>query len=139
MTIKKTIGKIHLWLGLGSGLLVVFLGITGCILAFQKEIELITNPYQFVEARSQAFLPPSELKTIAVNKLPGKTLHSLTYGKKDKAAVLAFYQLDPAYYYLMYVNPYSGEILKLKNMDDDFFRIVINGHFYLWLPPTIGQ
>ncbi len=24
-------------------------------------------------------------------------------------------------------------------MADDFFRIVINGHYYLWLPPHIGQ
>src|SRR5688572_29837888 len=102
MTIKKITGKIHLWLGLGSGLLVVFLGITGCILAFQKEIELLTNPYQFVEERSQAFLPPSELKKIAIRELPGKALHSLTYGKKDKAAVLTFYHDDPAYYYLVY-------------------------------------
>ncbi len=59
--------------------------------------------------------------------------------KKDKAAVLAFYHEDPAYYYLIYVNPYSGEVLKVKNMDNDFFRIVVNGHFYLWLPPAIGQ
>jgi len=24
-------------------------------------------------------------------------------------------------------------------MDRDFFRVVVNGHFYLWLPPAIGQ
>jgi uncharacterized iron-regulated membrane protein len=24
-------------------------------------------------------------------------------------------------------------------MDEDFFRIMINGHYYLWLPPNIGQ
>jgi uncharacterized iron-regulated membrane protein len=33
---RKTVGKLHLWLGLASGLIVCFLGITGCILAFQR-------------------------------------------------------------------------------------------------------
>jgi uncharacterized iron-regulated membrane protein len=29
--------------------------------------------------------------------------------------------------------------LKVKNMDRDFFRVVVMGHYYLWLPPHIGQ
>jgi uncharacterized iron-regulated membrane protein len=37
------------------------------------------------------------------------------------------------------VNPYSGEVLKVKNMEEDFFRIMITGHYYLWLPPNVGQ
>ena len=37
------------------------------------------------------------------------------------------------------MNPYTGKVLKVKNMDKDFFRIIINGHYYLWLPPNIGQ
>ena len=47
-TFKKSIRKIHLWLGLASGLIIVFLGITGCILAFQREIEDVTQDYRFV-------------------------------------------------------------------------------------------
>ncbi|MEP7141771.1 MAG: PepSY domain-containing protein, partial [Ferruginibacter sp.] len=38
MTFKKIIRKVHLWLGLSSGLIVLLLGITGCILAFEVEI-----------------------------------------------------------------------------------------------------
>lgn len=40
---------------------------------------------------------------------------------------------------LVALNPYSGKMLKVKNMNHDFFRVVLNGHFYLWLPPAIGQ
>src|SRR5690606_7812978 len=42
-------------------------------------------------------------------------------------------------YKLVYLNPYSGELLKYKDMNRDFFRIVLDGHFYLWLPHKIGQ
>ncbi|MBN9297714.1 MAG: PepSY domain-containing protein [Filimonas sp.] len=137
MALKKWIGKIHLWLGLASGLIVVFLGITGCILAFQREIESVTVPYQNVQPQHAAMLPPSEITKIANAHLPGKQPHSIAYGVKNKAAQAIYYGED--YYYIIYVNPYNGQVLKVRNMNRDFFRIMINGHFYLWLPPTIGQ
>lgn len=139
MSVRKQIRRIHLWLGLTSGLVVCFLGITGCILAFQKEIELLTVPAQFVTARNVAYLPPSKIRALAVKALPGKEPHSVTYSTPGKSAVVSFYHDDPSYYYLVYVDPYSGEVLRVKNMDRDFFRIVVDGHFYLWLPPTIGK
>lgn len=139
MKFKKIIGKIHLWLGLSSGLVVLFLGLTGCILAFQREIETITKPYQYVQPQESSMLPPSRMYAIATGQLPGKIAHSVTYGTRNKAAVVAFYHDAPQYYYQVYINPYSGAVLKVCNMDEDFFRIVINGHFYLWLPAKIGQ
>lgn len=139
MTVRRAIGKAHLWLGLASGLVVLFLGVTGCILAFQREIEMITVPYQYVAPREAAFIQPSEVYKIARKELPGKVAHSVTYGKPNKAAVVTFYHSAPDYYYLVYLNPYTGEVLKVKDMSRDFFRIVVDGHFYLWLPPTIGK
>jgi uncharacterized iron-regulated membrane protein len=139
LSFKKIIGKVHLWLGLGSGLVVCFLGITGCILAFQKEIESFTNCYQYVEEQNKEQLAPSRMKEIALQALPGKHLHSVIYGTSGKSAQMIFYNGDPEYYYIVYIDPYSGEVLKVKNMDEDFFRIIITGHYYLWLPPHIGQ
>lgn len=135
--VKKTIGKIHLWLGFTSGLIVLFLGITGCILAFEHEIRSITEPYQFVKVEDRAYLPPSEIKKITDKNLPGKTVHGIGYGMPGKSVVASFYSED--YYYLMYLNPYTGEVLETKDMSADFFRIILNGHFYLWLPAEIGQ
>lgn len=139
MTLKKLIGKIHLWLGFGSGLIVLFLGITGCILAFQREIELVTLPEQFTEKRDQPFSPPSLIKEKAEAALPGKKIHGIAYGLPGKSVIVTYYDIDPEYYYVAYVDPYTAEVLLVKNMDEDFFRIVIDGHFYLWLPAEIGQ
>ena len=72
MTFKKIIGKIHLWLGLSSGLIVLFLGITGCILAFELEIRSWTEPYRYVQAQDKPFLPPTLLKEEAEKHLEGK-------------------------------------------------------------------
>lgn len=135
---RKGVGKLHLWLGLASGLIICFLGITGCILAFQREIEEATQPFRFVKERVQTPLRPSVLQEVAVRSLPGKKLHSLAY-EPGRAAVASFYNTDPDYYYLVFMDPYSGKVLRTKDMSRDFFRVVINGHFYLWLPPEIGQ
>ncbi|WP_316820255.1 PepSY-associated TM helix domain-containing protein [Pedobacter gandavensis] len=135
---KYWTGQLHLWLGLLSGLFVCFLGITGCILAFEHEIENITQPYRFAKVEQRAKIAPSELKKIADKALPGKHAHSVGY-QEGKASQVVYFAENPSYYWIVFLNPYTGEVLKVKNMDDDFFRIVIMGHYYLWLPPNIGQ
>ena len=137
MRVKKFIGKIHLWLGFTSGLVVLFLGITGCILAFEIEIRTITEPEQFSAAENKPYLPPSFLKDQAEKHFDGKKLSSLEYPAKGRSVIASYYDAD--HYKLAALNPYSGKVLKVKNMNRDFFRIIINGHYYLWLPPSIGQ
>jgi uncharacterized iron-regulated membrane protein len=135
---RKTVGKLHLWLGLASGLIVCFLGITGCILAFQREIENTTQPYRFVETKTAPLLKPSQLQTVAVKQLPGRWLHSISY-QPGHSAVASFYSEAPEYYFLVFLDPYTGKVLKTKDMSHDFFRTIIDGHFYLWLPHDIGK
>ena len=43
-TLKKNIGILHLWLGLGSGLIVFIAALTGSLLVFEKEIDKFINP-----------------------------------------------------------------------------------------------
>jgi uncharacterized iron-regulated membrane protein len=135
---RKAIGKLHLWLGLASGLIVCFLGITGCILAFEREIENATQPWRFTEVKNQLPLKPSVLGDIALRQLPDKKLHSISY-QPGHSAIASFYNGDPEYYFLIFMDPYTGKVLKMKDMGNDFFRIVIDGHFYLWLPEKIGK
>ncbi|MDB5021171.1 MAG: peptidase [Pedobacter sp.] len=135
---KYWIRTIHLWLGLTSGVFVCFLGITGCILAFEREIEDLTQHYRFVEQRKTPYLPPSRLKSVADQLVPGKHAHSISY-QQGKASQVVYYGFKPDYYWIVFLDPYSGKVLKVKNMEEDFFRIVIDGHYYLWLPPNIGQ
>jgi uncharacterized iron-regulated membrane protein len=138
---KLLVKRLHLWLGLASGLIVSFLGVTGCMLAFQREIENTFQSYRYVTDQHQSFLPPSQLKSIAEKKLPGKQVHAVMYNGRERAAEVIFYKYDPphSYYHIAYVNPYTGKVQRLKDMNRDFFRIIVDGHFYLWLPPEIGQ
>lgn len=58
MKFKKTVGVVHLWLGLSSGIIVFIVAITGCLYAFQEEIQNLTEDYRFVTEQQSQFLPP---------------------------------------------------------------------------------
>lgn len=139
MRVKKIVGAIHLWLGMISGILVFIIAITGCLYAFQYEIQELTQPYRFVQAQQSPFLLPSQIIEIAENALPGKHVHGVMYEGSERAVKAIFFSLEEHYYDFVYINPYNGEVLKIKDEYKDFFRIVLDGHFYLWLPPEIGQ
>lgn len=141
MNLKKTINRLHLWLGLSSGLVVFIVAVTGCIYAFQAEIKELTYSFMAVEPQEKAVLPPSEISKIAEDVFPEGHLHAILYPTKEKSVQAIFFSYGEGFdhYQIAYINPYSGELLKLKDEYADFFRIVLDGHFYLWLPPEIGQ
>lgn len=135
---KKLFHQIHLWLGLVSGLFVFIIAITGALYALQEEITGI-GKYHYVENQGLDFKRPTQLAEVAEKVLPDKELHAVKYNTRDKAAEAIFYDYDPSYYFIIYMNPYTAEVQKVKDMDLDFFRFIMKGHYYLWLPAEIGQ
>lgn len=136
---------LHLWMGLSSGLIVFIVSITGCIYVFEKDIRKVTQRYQFVAPQDKPFLPPSELRQRAAiyafgNKADslGKRLQNVTYGGKDKAAWVSYNDPEKGQT-LFYLNPYDGKPIYTKYYKSDFFRFMLNGHMYLWLPKHIGK
>ncbi len=137
--IKKYFRKLHLWLGLITGLLVFIISITGCLYAFQKEIQDFTDEYRFVLKENKRILLPSEIQQIAHKELPGKNVHSIKYYQDNHSIEVTFYHRVPFYYYIMYINPYSGKVLHTQNMEKGFFPFILKGHMYLWLPQEVGR
>ncbi|RYY62839.1 MAG: PepSY domain-containing protein [Chitinophagaceae bacterium] len=134
---KKMVGWLHLVLGLSSGLVIVLLGITGCILAFEQEIRSVTQPAFYTAEKNQPVLPPTILRANAEKVLDGHVANGIEYPGAGKSAIVSYYDAD--HYYMVALDPYTGEVKQKKNMNRDFFRVVLDGHFYLWLPAPIGQ
>lgn len=141
MTFKKIILQVHLWLGLATGLVVFIMGLTGAIYCFQPELSrLITQPYLKVAAQEKPFLPVSEYKRIAEAQLPGKKPTRILIKGPETAVVVQFSGKKPKpFSYAVFLNPYTGEVLKTRDMNSEFFRWILNGHMYLWLPQPIGK
>ena len=132
--LKYWIGRAHLWLGLASGVIVFVIAITGCIYAFQVEISDAIEEHRFVKAEDRPVLAPSVLKAIGEKTLPGKHMHAILYPKPGRAAQVIYYNADPEYYYIIYVNPYSGEVLKvsdsLPRSSDSYWTVIFTFGFH---------
>lgn len=137
MTLKKISGLLHLWLGLASGIVVFVVCITGAIWAFSPEIENWTQSYRHVEKQNKPFLLPSQLKEIAQKQFPKQIVSTVAYFEEGKSVVVYYRGTD--FRASAYINPYSGEVLKVVNDKNDFFSIVITGHYTLWLGEIGGE
>lgn len=136
---------LHLWLGLVSGVIVLIVCITGCIWVFNEEITGLLSPKTKIEHQDKPVITPSQLSEIAYklypDKLPsyaqyqqGRAISLNLRGKKDEGRRGGGTSL--------LINPYTGEVIENvvhKKGEVDFFRFILNGHRFLWLPYSIGR
>ncbi|MGX5817641.1 PepSY-associated TM helix domain-containing protein [Chitinophaga lutea] len=131
---------LHLWLGLVTGIIMLIVCLTACIWVFQDEITTMLEPATKVARQDKPVLTPSQLIHIAEQKFPGK-----------KAGYASYQQGKAIYLFLgegrrggttLRVHPYTGEVISAverKPGETDFFRFILNGHRFLWLPYEIGR
>ncbi|MGK6341041.1 PepSY-associated TM helix domain-containing protein [Chryseobacterium sp. DT-3] len=149
--LRKTAYQLHLWLGLTSGLIVVIMAVTGCILAFEKELKHALHPEKyFVKNIKKEKLQFSDLKLKAEQALPDSLKVSRVEISSDPSRSYAFRSLKMnnealtywgtyIYYYRIYVDPYTGKVLEVENAKNDFFEIVMDLHRRLLLGEKIGK
>jgi len=143
MNYKNIISKLHLWLGLSSGLVVFIVALTGCILVFQDDLrDVFYKDWRFIaeENKAESEVLPSVLFKNVREVLPRQELKTLYFlQSKDPNRSLLFWAYDPAIenYYGIYVNQYTGEVIKhfewKNNFKDDFFGRIDDLHTTLWM------
>lgn len=140
-TFRKVNDWLHLWLGLISGIIVLIVCVTGCIWVFNEEITRLLEPETKVAPLQKPVLTPSAIRSIAEKKFPGQKVTYAQYQQGRVVNISVGEWKAPVRYTLM-VNPYTGEIVKTKKHlkdEADFFRWILNGHRFLWMPWEIGR
>lgn len=136
---------LHLWLGLVSGVIVLIVCITGCIWVFNEEITGLLEPEINIAKQDKPVITPSQLTAIAAKLFPDKKVSYANYqqgrainlnlkGAKEEGRRGGGTTLN--------INPYTGEVISKvvhKKGEVDFFRFILNGHRFLWLPYGIGR
>lgn len=126
---------LHLWLGIGSGLIVLIISITGAILVFESEITSMSSPWlHATPVGNEPQMPPSAIYKSVHNAMPGKIIQSAWYNGPEKTVKVSIKDSDS----LVFVNPYNAKIVATVD-HEDFFHIIEEGHFHLWLPHEIGE
>lgn len=148
---KYFTGKLHLILGLTSGLVVLLLGITGCLFVFNQEVtNWLRHDQMHVQQVTQNRLPVSRLWPVAQQALGSKEIYSAIISTDPTASVEfkafkksetehLFYFDNIEYYYSVYVDPYSGKVLGIYDEEADFFNIVKMLHWSLLMKESVGQ
>lgn len=150
MTIKKIVGKIHLWLGLVSGLIVFLSIFPASIFVWDTELtHWWYSDYIFVEPQDDK-LPLSDLHQLAQAQFPERAVFRIgienqsdksyvfqTYKKAENPGLTFFTQI--AYWDKIYVNPYSGEILGVVDMRYNWIYLCRIMHQQLLLNYEIGH
>lgn len=138
---RKICRKLHLWLGLASGVIVFIVCITGCMYVFKDEIRQISEPYKQVQAQERAFIKPSQAINMANRAAKNSSPAAITYGEKTDAVVVDYGSFMAPEKTEVCLNPYTGKVLHVKTTQAahfDFFAFVLRGHRSLWLPQPLG-
>lgn len=145
---RKLTGTLHLWLGMASGLVVFIVSLTGCLYVFESEIQSLYNgSYTRVDAQNGPLLPVSELARLgrqALSKeveMPARIEYATvsTYTNPAKAAYYYVYDKEQALQHYVHLNPYTGAVLRVRDMHYDPFAIILNLHTNLLLPYEVGH
>lgn len=152
MTTKKIIAQVHLWLGLASGLVVFILGITGAIYAFSDEIKSVVyyDRLNVEVPRNQHKLSLDVLLPIAEQAIGEGHKISRAQLPQDPSGSYMFRALKVnkgafgywnyyEYFYKVYLNPYTGEVVHKENAKFEFFTVVLALHMNLLLGDVIGH
>ena len=140
MSFRKKLFTPHKILGLVTGIVVFIVAITGCCWAFKDEILSFSEDYRTVQTESKPIITPLKARAIAQKIFPNNTVHGTIFKNSNNEVVeVIFYDADPEFYQSVYLNPYSGEIIKVNNHLSGFFAFVLKGHIRLWLPKAIGE
>jgi len=108
--LRKATLQIHMWSGIGVGLYVLLISVTGSILVYRNELYVAATRDPIIVARSGPQLTDDELKSAATRGYPGYTITDISRGQNpDEAVRLSLDGPDSSKRRLF--NPYTGKDL----------------------------
>lgn len=132
MNAKKVLGSIHLWLGLGSGLVVLIVSLTGAIYSFQEEYDAYTKAdLLFVkQVKSSVRLQPSQLLSQVQKTYPAEKIVQLRMKQVPlNATAIALTDKRKA----ICLDPFTGQIVGVYHTRRDLMGIALQLHLNLML------
>lgn len=130
MKIRKIINKLHLIVGLGSGVVVLIVALTGCVWAFEEEIRYFTQREQlFVTARLATRVPVSRVMDAVKAGEPSVKINQIRLFGEPTRAVQVF-TTDKR---MLTVSPYTGQLLANRDQETDWLLINLKLHRTLLL------
>jgi uncharacterized iron-regulated membrane protein len=127
---KKIINKIHLILGLTSGLVVFIVSLTGCLYVFEEEIRDWTQAkYLYVSPENKAKIPVNEAIGVVEKAFPQEKITQVRWKTAPESTTIVYTKSRKA----ISLHPYSGEIIGTRDMETDVLNVIEHIHTSLLL------
>ncbi len=144
--------RIHLYLSLAAGAVILIACLTGAILVFEKDLQMALNkkryyveptgqrlPVDQLVQKAKAAYPAAKVNTVKMYSDPERSVElnvtMAAKGKEGEAKPAAAPQAQPAKGrqpgFTLFVNPYSGEVLEKYSYRETFFYTVFALHRWL--------
>ena len=146
---RRLVWTVHRWLGLASGAVIFVVAFTGALYALAPEIgDLYLRRYGRVTPPPGArMLAPSAVAQRAeaaaeraAGSLPAGTRRWLTLSAApDRSAVYTVASAGSSAWYEVYIDPYRGEVLIVRDVLWDPLGLILRAHQSLLLPEPIGR
>src|SRR5882757_8311535 len=130
---KKITRFLHLWLGLGAGLVVLVVALTGSIMVFQEELEPVLFSKTLKVDPGPEKLPLDSLLKVAKKEFPKKKINQAKlFYEKNRSLIVTFGKKEEdADMKIVFIDPYTGRVLGKGDYNHQFFMVVKNLHRYL--------
>lgn len=146
---RQLLNTVHLWLGVGSGVILFVVCLTGTVYTFSDEIKKLTDShlYRIDVPVAATPIPAEELIIGVLDSLQGGIVQSVTI----PSALNASYQITIGQPQgdngpgrprgtTYFVNPYTGDILGTgETTTSEFFMVMFRLHRWLLLDTSIGR
>lgn len=139
MTLKKIFGKLHLWLGLATGLVVLIVAGTGILLVFEDELdEWANHDFYFVTvpANAQRVTVDSMLHAAVAFNPALKITRIYAESQAPNRSVVFYAKKNKTQTWHIAVNPYTGKLIEGVDYNKSFYGIVLSLHRTLCMNET---
>jgi uncharacterized iron-regulated membrane protein len=134
--IKKIINQIHLWLGLTSGLVVFVVASTGCLYVFEEEArDIFQKKYFYVDKVLPTKQSLYQISDAILKSFPDEKITQIRFNAKPEAAYIYHTKSKKA----ISIDPYTLNILGVRNLETDFFNFILDIHMKLKMGDTGEQ
>src|SRR5450631_915127 len=69
--LRRALFQVHLWSGIGIGLYVLMISVTGCVLVYSNELYVAATPKPIISTGSGPRLTDEQLKVATIRAYPG--------------------------------------------------------------------
>jgi uncharacterized iron-regulated membrane protein len=130
--------KLHRWMGLSVGLLLLIQGLTGTVIVFRDEIDRVIHP-EIVVAPGQARLPVQRIVDIARAAHPDETITRVELSRwADGAALVKLTAPDSKTLRIVSIDPFRGTVLRDGGLGTWPMELMFQIHYTL-LAGDIGE